>query len=63
MARKAEHDLRKHTLNLFAGDVEKIQNFFPEIGASVIIRKIVHEFVERVEAEVEGTKVSVKVTL
>lgn len=56
MARKAEDDLQKHTMSFFRGDYAKVQELFPDIGAGPVIRRIVREFVEKVEA---GTKSSV----
>jgi hypothetical protein len=42
-------DLSKHTLNLFPGDYAKLQQFYPDIGAATIIRRIVRTFINRVE--------------
>jgi hypothetical protein len=46
---KAEDELTKHTLNLFAGDYAKIQACYPDVGAAVIIRRIVRSFIEKIE--------------
>jgi len=43
------NDLQKHTLNLFSGDYAKLQDLCPDIGASVVIRRIVRTFINRVE--------------
>ena len=43
-------DLQKHTLNLFAGDYEKLQLLYPDHGAGPIIRSIVHKFIEQCES-------------
>lgn len=50
MAKKAEFDLTKHTLHLFEGDYAKIQDLFPDVGAAVVIRRLVRQYVERIEA-------------
>jgi hypothetical protein len=42
-------DLSKHTLNLFPGDYAKLQQFYPDIGAATIIRRIVRAFVTQIE--------------
>jgi hypothetical protein len=42
-------DLSKHTLNLFPGDYAKIQDYFPDIGAATIIRRVVRKFIEQIE--------------
>lgn len=44
-------ELQKHTLNLFSGDYEKIQSFYPDVGAAVIIRKVIRHYIEQVEAK------------
>lgn len=48
MVRKVNEteELQKHTLNLFKGDYEEIQNMFPDLGAAVIIRRVVRNYVE-----------------
>lgn len=43
-------ELQKHTLNLFAGDYERLQLLYPDVGAGPVIRKIVRKFVEQCEA-------------
>lgn len=51
MARKSEPaEMTKHTLNLYAGDYQKLQSMFPETGAAIIIRKIIRKHIERIEA-------------
>lgn len=44
-----KNELQKHTLNLFPGDYAKLQQFYPDIGAATIIRRIVRKFVEQIE--------------
>ena len=46
----AKDETQKHTLNLFAGDYEKIQALYPDVGAAPVIRRIVRAFIEQVEA-------------
>ena len=43
-------DLQKHTLNLFAGDYEKLQQLYPDHGAGPIIRSVIRKFLEQCEA-------------
>lgn len=50
MAKKADGDLSKHTLNLFPGDYNRLQELFPDIGAGPIIRRLVHDYLDRVES-------------
>lgn len=53
MVRKVREDaeLHKHTLNLYKGDYTKIQELFPDIGAGVVIRKVIRNYVESIEAK------------
>lgn len=46
---RAESELQKHTLNLFPGDYAKLQEFYPDIGAATIIRRIVRAFIDQIE--------------
>lgn len=39
-------DLQRHTLFLRKGDFALIQSYFPKQGASVVIRKLVSNFVD-----------------
>lgn len=42
---KSEFPLSKHTLNFFSGDIDWLQERYPGVGSSVIIRKIVRAFI------------------
>lgn len=50
MAKKAEDDLTKHTLNLFPGDYARLQELYPETGAGPVIRRIIRDFIAKVDA-------------
>lgn len=43
-------ELQKHTLNLYPGDYAKLQEFYPDVGAATIIRRVVRKFIEQIEA-------------
>lgn len=60
---KAESELQKHTLNLFPGDYAKLQQFYPDIGAATIIRRIVRKFVEQIEERGEAVEAEINVNL
>jgi hypothetical protein len=47
---KAETELQKHTMNLYLGDYARLQDLYPEIGASVVIRRIIRAWIEKAEA-------------
>lgn len=54
-------ELQKHTLNLFPGDYEKLQDLYPDLGAAVIIRRIVRAYIEKIEETGDsGAKVDIK---
>ena len=46
----ADPNLQKHSLNLFRGDYERIQELNPDIGAAVVIRSIVRKWIEQCES-------------
>ena len=46
---KTQPELQKHTLNFFAGDVDKLRRYYPDIEVSILIRQIVHDFITRTE--------------
>lgn len=52
MAQKAEAPLQKVTLNLFKGDFARLQEMYPENGASVAVRKIVRKFISEMDGSV-----------
>lgn len=45
MARSEKEPMQKHTLNLYEGDFERLQELYPEIGASMVIRKIIRKHI------------------
>lgn len=48
-------DLQKHTLNLFRGDYEKLQQLYPDHGAGPIIRSVIRKFIEQCESGATAT--------
>lgn len=50
MARPKIEDLQKHTLNLRAGDLAAIKALFPRQDPSVMVRRIVSKFVDKMSA-------------
>ena len=61
--KKAEHDLQKVTLNLFEGDLERLQALYPDVGGGPIIRRLVRSFIEQIERGAEGFNPKVEVNL
>ncbi len=56
-------ELQKHTLNLFPGDYAKLQQFYPDLGAATIIRRIVRRFVEQIEEKGADVQAEINVNL
>lgn len=46
--------LKKANINLFAGDLERLQELHPRIGASNVIRLLVRQHLFSAGVEVEG---------
>lgn len=51
----------KHTLNLYEGDFERLRELHPEVGASLVIRKIVRKYIRDTEPKVRLPKVDVAI--
>lgn len=60
MARSKNIDLDKKTLNLRAGDFEKMGEMFPDLGSSVAVRTLLSKFVDR-NYKVPETEVEVDI--
>lgn len=58
---KKDDDLAKHTLNLYAGDYAALQDLYPDVGAAVIIRRIVRSFVQ--QCEKNGASISANIEI
>lgn len=50
MKRKSEKPLSKHTLNLFEGQADKLQELHPRLGAAYVIRKLIDRHIAECEA-------------
>lgn len=55
-------ELKKHTLLLYDGDYQRVQDMHPDIGAAVIIRKLLRNYLEKI-SEGDKTVSSVGVNL
>ena len=52
MARREDHSISKHTLNLYAGDYAKLQSLYStRVGAAKIIRDIIHAHIRKIEED------------
>ncbi len=54
-------DLQKHTLNLRAGDVDKLRDFFPDSPPTNLIRTIVSRYVDELDTKTAMPNVEVKI--
>lgn len=50
MAKKADDDLQKHTLNLYKGDLEEVAAMLPDLKKTVVVREIVRDFIRKHQA-------------
>jgi hypothetical protein len=57
MRRKENYPLQKVTLNLRAGDFERLRNLHGRLGAGKVVRELVMGHIKRVE-EAVGQKIS-----
>ena len=55
-----DRDLQKHTLNLFAGDFDKLQRLYPDVGAAAVVRRLVQKHVQDKLKPIDPPKVEVK---
>lgn len=55
MVRKLNDEvpMQKHTLNLYEGQYATLQQMFPELGAAVVIRRILQNFIDQQQTKVE----------
>ena len=52
MRRREDHPIRKHTLNLYDGDYERLQALYStRVGAAKIIRDIVRAHIRKIEEQ------------
>jgi hypothetical protein len=55
MPKIVDHPLRKHTLNLYDGDMEELRALFPGQDSSVIVRELVRNCIREMrKREREG---------
>lgn len=53
MARTIETEpLKKHTLFLYEGDFDELATFYPDLGASVAVRRIVRAQLQKLRSTV-----------
>lgn len=51
MVRTVEYEpLQKHTLSFYQGDFDKMAAFYPDLGPSVAIRRIIRAHLKKLES-------------
>lgn len=48
MKRKEDRPITKHTLNLYSGQLDKLQELHPRLGAAKVIRTLVDDHIRSV---------------
>ena len=51
--------MQKVTLNLYDGDFATLQGYYAEVGASIVIRKLVRKHIEELEKNRKVPKVEI----
>lgn len=49
--------MRKHTLNLFDGDFDRLQRMYSDIGAAAVIRRLIRKHLEEKEPKADMSKI------
>ena len=47
------NELSKHTLHLFSGDYELLRQHYPDLGAAVVIRKLVRTHLNKLNPPID----------
>lgn len=48
---KNEEPLQKHTLNLFEGDYERLRQYYGDVGAGPVVRRLVRSWLNQLETK------------
>lgn len=60
--RKADLPLQKVTLNLYHGEMERLQSIYPRHGGSHVVRELVHAHLRRIDERVASVVPAVVAT-
>lgn len=60
MPKKSDQPLTKHTLNLYAGDYVRMMEVYNDAGASRVVRELVRQHLNRIDAKAEAAMVTMK---
>lgn len=53
--------MQKVTLKLFDGEFKRLQDHYPEVGASFVVRSLVHNHLDRLEKAGRSSKIEVEI--
>lgn len=51
MRRKEDHPLKKHTLNLYEGDFDRLIMLYDRLGAGKVVRTLVRAHLRKIDAQ------------
>jgi hypothetical protein len=50
-------NLSKHTLFLVAGDMARLKQLYPDGNASLIIRNLLHAYLDKIDPKIDPSKI------
>lgn len=51
---KYVEQLQKHTLLLYEGEYHRLQEYYPEMGAAIVVRKLVRKHLKELDKQHES---------
>lgn len=60
MPKNSPLPLHKHTLLLFEGDYQALQELYPEVGAAVIVRNLIRAHLKKIDKPIDLSDIRVK---
>ena len=57
MAKTEKEPLTKHTLFLYSGDYEKLRLTYPELGGSIVIRRLLRAHLNKVDPQIDTSEI------
>lgn len=56
----AKEETTKHTMHFFAGDIARLQELYPDFGASLIVRQLVRKHLEAIDSQAKEAPDNIK---
>ncbi len=60
---KTSSKLKKHTVNLFEGDLERLEDLYPNVDKGVALRQILRAHIKQIDARVQRVPLDLEVDL